>query len=392
MIDYTRLFASRTSFESYRPPKDLPYDFQVADPDPAHFPAEHILEAARSTLRLRGSDIAPYPPELGDPGLREVIAERSRILDNLSVPTDQIIVTTGSTQGLCLMADTFVDVGDTIIAEVYTYPGALRAFNRCSPSIIGVPVDENGMDLERLAGVLEDLGKRNVKAKMIYTITSFQNPTGVVMSMKRRKELLGLAKDYNIMVFEDDVYGDLIYEGEPLTPLFALSGGEGVVKLGSFSKIVGAGMRLGWLIVPKQVVPKILVTKVDAGVNSLSMMVVGEYMKNNMSERLEEMRGVYRAKRDAMLDALEDYLGSTAEWSHPRGGLFIWLKTPRKVDSDKLLKAAHENGVNYYPGPRFSPEGRGTEYLRLAYSYYSPEEIRTGVKLLAEAMEKARTA
>ncbi|MBI4258606.1 MAG: PLP-dependent aminotransferase family protein [Thaumarchaeota archaeon] len=392
MLNYENLYASRTSFKTYRPPNEVAYDFQVADPDPSHFPTEHIREAADRALSERGGQIAVYPDAMGDEKLRQIISDRTRILEDLSLPIDQIIVISGSTQGLCLMADTFIEPGDTVITEQYTYPGTLRAFNRCAPQIAGIPLDKDGIDTEKLAEVLEDLRKRKVHPKFIYTITNFQNPTGVIMSLKRRKELIRLAKDYDTPIFEDDVYGDLIYEGTPLPSIYSLAGGENIIKLGSFSKIIGAGMRIGWLVAAKQVIPKILTTKVDSGVNSFSMMVVAEYMEAHMHDRLEEMQGIYRSKRDAMLAALEDYLGSSAEWSSPHGGLFIWLKTPSKANSDKLLTKALEKGVNYYPGPKFSPIGEGREYLRLAYSHYSPNDIRRGVKLLAEAMNESFVA
>ncbi|MBI2184920.1 MAG: PLP-dependent aminotransferase family protein [Thaumarchaeota archaeon] len=390
-MDYSPLFASRTFFQTYRPSKEVPYDFQVADPDPSYFPTEHILEAAGKALSERGREVAVYPEPMGDEELRQVISERTKSLEDISVPIDQIIIISGSTQGLCLVADTFIEPGDTVITEQYTYPGTLRAFNRCSPKIVDISLDENGMDTEKLAETLEDLRKRKIQPKFIYTITNFQNPTGAVMSLKRRRNLLSLARDYNTPIFEDDVYGDLIYEGEPVPPIYSLAGGEGVIKLGSFSKIIGAGMRIGWLITPTPIIPKMLTIKADSGVNSFSMMVVAEYVRKHMHDRLEEMRGIYRAKRDAMLEALDDYLGDSTEWSHPRGGLFIWLKIPIKVDPDKLLSTALEKGVNYYPGPKFSPRNEGKEYLRLAYSNYGHEDIRKGVKLLAEAMNKTRT-
>jgi 2-aminoadipate transaminase len=195
-----------------------------------------------------------------------------------------------------------------------------------------------------------------------------------------------VAEEQRLLVIEDDAYGDLIYEGEPVTSLYALSHTDNVVRLGTFSKIVAAGVRLGWIIAPEPVLGKMAVSKIDGGTSAFTSRAVAEYLKDHLDERMDTLLDVYRAKRDAMLEALEEHLAGVAAWSRPKGGLFVWVRLPEGLDTTKLLEAAHAAGVTYLPGTNFSPEGKGANYLRLSFAYLSPGDIRAGIEVLAHVL------
>jgi 2-aminoadipate transaminase len=238
-----------------------------------------------------------------------------------------------------------------------------------------------------LIHAIDRLAEQGVVPKFIYTIANFQNPTGSVMSLARRQALIQVAEARQLLVIEDDAYGDLIYEGQPETSLYALSQTQNVVRLGTFSKIVAAGVRLGWIIAPEPVLAKMAVSKIDGGTSAFTSRAVAEYLQDHLDDRMDTLIGVYRAKRDAMLEALEEHMVGVASWSRPRGGLFIWVRLPEGVDTAKLLEAAHAAGVTYLPGTNFSTEGKGANYLRLSFAYLSPEMIREGITVLARVLK-----
>jgi 2-aminoadipate transaminase len=196
-----------------------------------------------------------------------------------------------------------------------------------------------------------------------------------------------LAEERHLLVIEDDAYGDLIYEGEPVTSLYALSRTDNVVRLGTFSKIVAAGVRLGWIIAPEPVLAKMAVSKIDGGTSAFTSRAVAEYLKDHLDDRMDTLLGVYRAKRDAMLEALEEHLDGVVTWSRPKGGLFVWVRLPAGVNTTQLLEAAQAAGVTYLPGANFSPEGKGANYLRLSFAYLDAEKIREGIAVLARVIK-----
>jgi 2-aminoadipate transaminase len=300
------------------------------------------------------------------------------------------MITNGSTQGLLMVAEAFLNSGDTVVIEEFCYPGTLRAFSYCEPRYVTVPTDDEGMLVTEVTHALDRLAGQGVTPKFIYTIANFQNPTGSVMSLARRQALMRVAEDRRLLVIEDDAYGDLIYEGQSVTSLYALSHTDNVVRLGTFSKIVAAGVRLGWVIAPEAVLAKMAVSKIDGGTSAFTSRAVAEYLQAHLDDRMDTLLGVYRAKRDAMLEALEEHLSGVASWSLPRGGLFIWVRLGPEVDTTKLLDAAHDAGVTYLPGTNFSVEGKGRNYLRLSFAYLSPEQIRAGIAVLAGVLKAAQ--
>jgi 2-aminoadipate transaminase len=368
----------------------VPYDFAVGHPDASTFPSQALGDATTRMLLREGPDLALYPGDMSHDAARQLVSEKLKRHEGIDIPPSRIMITNGSTQGLLMVAEGFIDAGDTVIIEEYCYPGTLRAFSYCEPRYVTIPTDHEGIIVTELAAVLTRLAAQGVTPKFIYTIANFQNPTGSVMSLARRQALIQVAEERHLLVIEDDAYGDLIYEGESVPSLYALSHTDNVVRLGTFSKIMAAGVRLGWVIAPEPVLTKMAVSKIDGGTSAFTSRAVAEYLQDHLEDRMDTLLGVYRSKRDAMLEALEEHLDGVATWSRPQGGLFIWVRLPEGVDTTELLQAAHAAGVTYLPGTNFSPEGKGSNYLRLSFAYLSPERIREGIAVLAHLLKMAQ--
>jgi 2-aminoadipate transaminase len=328
-----------------------------------------------------------YPAEPIHKPTHALIARKIRLEDREEIPDDHILVTGGSLQGLTMLAESFIDPGDTVVVEEFTYQGTLRAFNSCQPRYATVPVDDDGMIVEELVRTLDQLQRQGRTPKFVYVITDYQNPTGCVMSGERRRALMNVATERGLLVIEDDVYGDLTFEGAHEPTLYSMRTVGNVIRLGTFSKIVGAGVRVGWMIAAPALLAHIATTKIDGGTSSLSSLAVAEYLDTCLDERVEQMREIYRVKRDAMLDALDEHLSGLARWSRPRGGLFVWVELPEGTDTVALLGEAKRAGVDYLPGPNFSPTRQGAHFLRLSFAYLSPQAIRDGIKILASILD-----
>jgi 2-aminoadipate transaminase len=390
-FDYETVYSRKVRVGLPRTPRVVvPYDFAVGHPDASAFPSRGLGEATTRMLLREGPDLALYPGDMSHDAARHLVRRKLNAHEGIDVPPSRIMITNGSTQGLLMVAEAFVNPGETVIIEEFCYPGTLRAFGYSEPRFVTVPTDAEGIIVTDLTRVLDRLAAQGVTPKMIYTIANFQNPTGSVMSLSRRRALTQLAEERHLLLIEDDAYGDLIYEGEPVTSLYALSRTDNVVRLGTFSKIVAAGVRLGWIIAPEPVLAKMAVSKIDGGTSAFTSRAVAEYLQDHLDDRMDTLLGVYRAKRDAMLEALEAHLDGVATWSRPTGGLFIWVRLPEAVNTTQLLEAAHAAGVTYLPGTNFSPEGKGANYLRLSFAYLSPEKIREGIAVLAHVLKTVR--
>jgi 2-aminoadipate transaminase len=362
------------------------YDFAIGHPDPDNFPVEELAEATRRMLLREQGRMALYPSEPLHRATRELIARKIAIEDHEEIPIDHISVTSGSLQGLTMLAESFIDPGDTVVVEEFTYQGTLRAFNSCRPRYTTVPTDDQGIVVEELERVLDRLAAEGRTPKFVYVITDFQNPTGSVLSGERRRKLIDVTTERGLLVIEDDVYSDLIFEGKPEPTLYGMRRIDNVIRLGTFSKIVGAGVRVGWIVAPPRFLSHLATTKIDGGTSSFSSLAVAEYLSDRLETRVAQMQQVYRAKRDAMLGALDEHFTGFAEWSRPRGGLFIWVRLPDGMDTVARLPDARAAGVDYLPGPNFSPTRQGANYLRLSFAYLSAEDIRAGLGVLADVL------
>jgi 2-aminoadipate transaminase len=390
-FDYDTVYSRKVRVGILRSPRVVvPYDFAVGHPDASTFPSQALGDATTRMLLREGPELALYPGDMSHDAARQLVSQKLKAHEGVDIPPSRIMITNGSTQGLLMVAEAFLNSSDTVIIEEFCYPGTLRAFGYAEPRYVTVPTDDEGIIVTELARVLDRPAAQGVTPKFIYTIANFQNPTGSVMSLARRQALMQLAEERRLLVIEDDAYGDLIYEGESVTSLYALSHTDNVVRLGTFSKIVAAGVRLGWIIAPEAVLSKMAVSKIDGGTSAFTSRAVAEYLKDHLDERMETLLDVYRAKRDAMLETMKEHLAGVATWSHPKGGLFVWVRLPEGFDTTKLLEAAHAAGVTYLPGANFSSEGKGSNYLRLSFAYLSPEKIREGIEVLASVLKAAQ--
>ena len=330
-----------------------------------------------------------YGPTDGLAGLRAVLADLMRDL-GIRVKADQILVTSGAQQALTLIAEAFIDPGDIIITEGPTYLGALQAFSAFEPDVRAIPFDEDGMRMDLLEAELERIGKNNPRLKFCYTIPNFQNPGGVTMSAERRRRLLELAHEYNFMVVEDDPYGRLRYDGGHQVPLKAMD--DSVIYLGTISKMLGPGLRTGWIAAPEAVLARINLVKQGADLcgSAFDQLVVQHYFADIPWQRtLQKFVALYKERRDAMLAALEEFFPPEATWTHPAGGMFLWITLPDYMDTDSMLAEALESGVTYVPGNSFFPDGvTGKNSMRVNFSFETPESITEAIRRLAGVIEE----
>ena len=397
---YARLFADRTTVMRSSAMRDLmeitarPEVISLAGglPDTSTFPPERFAAQMTRIAQESSAQALQYGPTEGFAETKECIRE-VMAAEGMEPDLDDVIVTTGGQQAIDLVAKTFVDPGDVVIAEAPTYPGAVPVFCSYQAETLQVGVDEEGMDVDELERLLERLSREGRSPKFIYTVPSFQNPAGVTMSAERRRRLVAIARERELLVVEDNPYGLLRYEGEPEQPLYKLEGGDYVIYLGTLSKILSPGIRLGWLCAPPPVMEKVVLGKqaTDLCTSTLTQYFVREYFAEGAwREYVDDLRDIYRDRRDAMLDALERHFPAEARWSRPAGGLFCWAKLPGYLDTTDLLAKALRDNVAFVPGAAAYVDGRGGSEMRLNFSASGADEIREGIKrigaVIAEQM------
>lgn len=351
-------------------------------PSPASFPISAFTQACNTVMERDGAAALQYSTTEGFPALRQAIAD----FLPWDVNPEQILITTGSQQALDLIGKVFLDKGSRILVEKPTYLGALQAFTPFEPTPVGVNSDDEGMLIDDFAA---KVGTGENKARLAYVLPNFQNPTGRTMSEARRQALVEKARELDIPLIEDNPYGDLWYEGEPPLPLAARNP-EGVIYMGSFSKVLAPGLRVGFIVAPKSVYGKLTQAKQAADLHSPSFnqRVVAEVMKDGfLHSHIPTIRAMYKVQRDVMLMALEAEMeGLGVTWTRPVGGMFLWVRLPEGMDAQVLLAEAVERGMAFVPGAPFYADEAETNTLRLSYVTVSPEQIRQGVAALAAAI------
>ena len=387
---YAGLFAGRTRMMRSSVMRDLMAITERPDvislagglPDTSTFPPELFREVMGAISHGSTARALQYGPTEGLTGakdcVREVMAEEGMV-----VARDEILITTGGQQVLDLVCKALIDPGDVIIAEAPTYPGAVPTFCSYEAEVIQIEMDGEGMQIDVLERTLDELAAAGRRPKFIYTIPTFQNPAGVTMSLGRRRRLIEVARQQELLVFEDNPYGLLRYEGEGLPTLRALDGGDLVLYLGTFSKILSPGIRIGWAAAPRPVLAKMNLGKQAADLcsSSLSQHFIAAYFESGRwREQIGELRELYRRRRDVMLDALSEHFPAQATWTHPQGGLFIWATLPSYIDTTDLLALALDEKVAFVPGEGAFVDGRGRSSMRLNFSGSTEEEIREGVR------------
>jgi 2-aminoadipate transaminase len=359
------------------------------NPDTTTFPAASFAALMASLAATSTSRALQYGPTEGIAEVTDCIQQVMAAEDTHVDPQD-ILVTTGGQQVLDLMCKTFIDPGDVIVAEAPTYPGAIPSFSAYQADVVQIGIDEDGMLIDELEATLDRLELEGRRPKFVYTVPTFQNPGGVTMSLARRRRLVEVAHERELLVLEDNPYGLLRYEGDPLPTLLSLDGGEFVIYLGTFSKVLSAGIRLGWAVAPRPVRDKMNTGKqgVDLCTSSLSQLFVATYFaERRWQDYVDELRELYRGRRDAMLAALAEHFPAEATWTKPQGGMFVWATLPDYIDTtDLLARALEERNVAFVPGRAAYVDGRGGSSLRLNFSGSREDDIREGVRRIGEVI------
>lgn len=359
--------------------------FATGLPNPMLFPTEAFKEATDATLREAPEVALQYGTSAGVPELREIIAESYRRKDGLDITKDQILITNGSQQGLDLLGKVLVNKGDAVAIETPTYLAAIQAFSVYEPRFVGVPLTPEGLDTARLQDVVT-----HEHPKMLYTIPNFQNPSGITAHSAVREAVVEALRDTDTLLIEDDPYGEIRFEGERQKTYASLT--DDAVVLGSFSKIVAPGLRLGWMVVRDASLYRLLETaKQAADLHTATFIqhVVYRYYRDHDSDaHVREIAAAYKTQRDTFIEALETHFGDTITYTKPEGGMFIWATFPDTVDTSALFKVALEEGVAFVPGESFYTETPQKNTMRLNFTNASKEQIVEGVARLARAFDR----
>jgi 2-aminoadipate transaminase len=398
---YAGLFAERTTVMRSSAMRDLmavtarPEVISLAGglPDTSTFPPESLAAQMSKIAAESAAAALQYGPTEGFDETKDCIVEVMAAEGMLPDP-DDIVITTGGQQAIDLVTKTLVDPGDVVICEAPTYPGAVPVFCSYQADVRQVEMDGDGMRIDLLEALLAELKAEGRRPKFIYTVPSFQNPAGVTLSLERRARLVDLARLHELLVVEDNPYGLLRYGGEALPPLYQLDGGDFVIYIGTFSKILSPGIRLGWAVTPPPVMEKVVLGKQasDLCTSTLTQYFVREHFATGRwHDYVESVSAIYRERRDAMLAALERYFPPQASWTEPDGGLFVWATLPPYIDTSDLLAKALREDVAFVPGQAAYIDGRGRSSMRLNFSAGSEDEIREGIrrigKVVAEQVE-----
>jgi 2-aminoadipate transaminase len=364
------------------------YNFIGGHNDAASVPVPELAAAAAAVLEREGRDLATYGLQSGPQGyrpLRDFIAGALKANAGIACSADDILVTSGSLQALDLVNGVLLAPGDTVILEAASYGGAISRLNRLGVRCVGVEGDADGLRTDKLAETLDALAADGVTPKYIYTIPTVQNPTGTVMSLERRKELLALATQHGVPIFEDDCYADLVWEGERPPSIRSLDDGARVIYCGSFSKTIAPALRVGYLLADWDVLSRMLAIKTDAGSGAIEQMILGEYLPAHFDPHVARLTRALHGKCQAIVDALAAEFGTDAEFSAPKGGIFIWVTLPEGVDTSALAQAAAAEGVALNPGAEWVADpATGRRSMRLCFGNPSVETIQKGVAKLAE--------
>ena len=392
-LDYSTLFN-----RDLPPPPSAPweghpkYNFIGGHSDPDLVPTEAFIESAANVFRGDPRNISMYNFDGGPQGivpLRRFLVDKLAAHRGINTTIDEVLITSGSGLAIELINEILLEEGDTVIVEAFSFSGALGNLRRRKINMIGVEVDHDGMRMDQLAQVLEDLRSKGVRPKYIYTIPTLQNPTGTVMTMERRWRMLELSEEYGVPIFEDECYADLIFEGEYENAIRSLDDTNRVLHIGSFSKTLGPGTRLGYVVASWEVMSRLLSRKNDAGTGVMDQMIVGDYFTNHYEEHIQEVRSVLRRKCDVLGSALRESFGPTVDFEMPRGGMYLWVRLPSGVDSRKLAMPALREGVAFNPGPDWSADPEAAaNYIRLCFALPTENEIWEGIGKLADVFRR----
>ncbi|MER5998213.1 PLP-dependent aminotransferase family protein [Nonomuraea sp. NPDC052116] len=352
-------------------------------------PLDMVGELVSDLVTKRGPVALQYGSGQGDPHLREQICEVMR-LEGINAGADDVVVTVGSQQALDLITRIFIDPGDVVLAEGPSYVGALGTFAAYQAKVVHIAMDDQGIVPESLAQTIYALETAGAPIKFLYTIPTFHNPGGVTLNIARRQQVLDICQRAGVLIIEDNPYGLLGFDGEPMRALRA-DNPDGVVYLGSFSKTLAPGFRVGWALAPHAIRDKLVLAMESAVLShsSFTQLAVGQYLATQpWREQIKTFRELYRERRDALLDALESLMPPEVTWTRPAGGFFVWATLPEGLDSKAILPRAVAERVAFVPGTGFFSDGSGARHMRLSYCFPEPDRIREGVRRLAGVIDQ----
>ena len=390
-IDYSTLFNKNLPSPSGKWQGHPKYNFIGGHSDPDLVPMNEFIESAANVFKGDPRNIAMYNFEGGPQGilsLRNFLVSKLSAERGIDITSEEILITSGSGQAIELINEILLDEGDTVIVESFTFSGALSYLRRRGVNFVGVDLDENGIRMDQLENILADLKVKGIRPKYIYTIPTLQNPTGTVMTMERRHRLLDLSEEYGVPIFEDECYADLIFEGEYEKAIRGLDDSNRVLHIGSFSKSLGPGLRLGYVVASWDVMSRLISRKTDAGTGVMDQMIVGDYFSKHYDEHIQDMRGALKRKCNVLSAALREHFGPLVDFDEPRGGMYLWVKLPPGIDSRDLVQTALEEGIAYNPGPDWSANpDAAANYIRLCFALPSEQEIWEGIEKLANVFQ-----
>jgi 2-aminoadipate transaminase len=355
-------------------------------PAPELFPVKEIALCADAVLKKYGAAALQYSVTEGIMPLREKIAKMLGP-DKGQLTADNVIITHGSQQALDLLSKVFIDNGSPVFTENPTYLGALQSFQLFQAKVLAIPSDSSGIN----TSLLRDRLKKE-KPRFMYLMPNFQNPTGLSYSLERRKELATLAREYDVIIIEDDPYGALRFEGERMRSIFSLAKGTNVVYLSTFSKTIAPGLRVAYVAGNADLLKKLVIAKqgTDLQTNTLGQHIVNEYLESgHYQKHIDMVTGTYRERRDVMLAALESHFPRSASWNKPSGGMFFWVRLPDGSDAGAILKKCIEHNVAFVPGTEFYPDGSGKNTMRLNFTNATSTDIEQGIKRLGEVLKES---
>ena len=361
-------------------------------PDAATFPLEEIRRIFDELMAQHGGQVLQYGSTEGLRELRLSLAKRMRIEGVANAKADNLIITHGSAQGMHLAAQVFIDRDDVVMVGLPTYFGGPGAVRSRGGKLFGVPVDRHGLDTAVLKQEVKRLKAAGKRVKGVYVIPNFQNPTGVTLSLKRRRQLIRLAEEYDLIIFEDDPYGELRFEGRRRPSLKALDENGRVIHLRSLSKTFVPGMRLGWVYGEKGAIRQMVVAKqfADAATNTPAQHILLEFIRQGLLDKqIQDNISFYRAKRDFMLDQMDRYFPAEVSWNRPLGGFFIFVYLPPRMDAAELFRRAVERKVAFVTGQPFFVDGSGHNTFRLSYAQAGNQDTEIAIRVLGKLIKES---
>ncbi|RLF30616.1 MAG: aminotransferase [Thermoplasmata archaeon] len=359
-------------------------------PNPATFPVKELQDISSYVLKNHGKEALQYGTTEGYKELRRVLAERA-YKDGIDATEENVLITGGSQQALDIIGKIFLEPGDTAIVGLPSYLGGLNAFRSYECNMVGIPLDKDGIIVDILEEKIKELLKKEVIPKFIYVIPTFQNPAGVVLSEKRRKKLLDIAKEYDLLIIEDDPYSKLRYNGESVKPIKSFDDEGYVLYMSTFSKILSPGFRLAWVIGDEDIIKKMVIAKqaMDLCTNTFTQHLAYEFIRRgSLDLHILKIIEIYKPKRDIMIKSVEEHFPEGYSCNRPEGGMFAWVTLPEHIDTEKMFIEAIKEKVAYVHGKAFHVDGSGGNTMRLNFSYPSNEQIEEGIKRLAKVIEK----